>query len=130
MGHALGAQPGLLGEFQPGELFRRAGFAVRKAALGEGPATPADGVAVLLDEVESAAFGGNDDGEVAPFYDGVGAPGPVAALDVVLADADPVVRVDDAAREGPDLRVGRVTVHRIIVPLSSDQRVTASRLGT
>ena len=58
--HALRAQPGLLGEFQPGELFRRAALAVREAALRERPAAPADRVAVLLDEVEPAAFGGDD----------------------------------------------------------------------
>jgi hypothetical protein len=74
VGYPLGAQPGLLGELQPGELLGRAGFAVREAALRERPATTADRVAILLDEVESAAFGGNDDGEVASFYDGVSAP--------------------------------------------------------
>ena len=101
--HALRPQPGLLGEFQPGELFRRAALAVREAALRERPAAPADRVAVLLDEVEPAAFGGNDHGEVASLYDGVGAPGPVTALDLVSAEPDPVVGVDNAAGEGLDL---------------------------
>jgi len=69
-----GAQPRLLGQLQPGELFGRAGLAVREAALRERPAAPADGIAVLLDEVEAAAFGRDDQSEVAPLYDGVGAP--------------------------------------------------------
>ena len=69
-----GAQPRLLGELQPGELLRRAGLPVREAALRERPTAPADGVAVLLDEVEAAAFGRDDQCEVAPLYDGVGAP--------------------------------------------------------
>jgi hypothetical protein len=125
--HAPGAEPGLLGEFQSGELFRRAALAVREAALRERPAAPADRVAVLLDEVEPAAFGGNDHGEVASLYDGVGAPRPVTALDLVSAEPDPVVGVDNAAGEGLDLWLVRVVVHRLIVPPPPDRRVTASR---
>lgn len=74
VGHPARAQARLLREFQPGEFLRRAGRSVREAALRERPAAPADRIAVLLDEVEATAFGGNDQGEVASFYDGVGAP--------------------------------------------------------
>jgi hypothetical protein len=35
MGQAVGAQPGFLGEFQPGKLLGGAGLAVREAALRE-----------------------------------------------------------------------------------------------
>jgi hypothetical protein len=34
-GHAVGAQPGFLGELQPGEFLWRAALAVREAALRE-----------------------------------------------------------------------------------------------
>src|SRR5579863_5933068 len=125
--HALRAEPGLLGEFQPGELFRRAALAVREAALRERPDAPADWVAVLLDEVEPAAFGGDDNGEVASLYDGVGASGPGTALDLVSAEPDPVVGVDNAAGDGPDLGLVRVVVHGLIVPPPPDRRVTGSR---
>jgi hypothetical protein len=128
--HVFGTEPGLLGEFQPGELFWRAALAVREAALRERPAAPAHRVAVLLDEVEPAAFGRDDQGEVAPLYNGVGAPGPVTALDLVAAEPDPVVDVDDAAGEGPDLGLVRVGVHRIIVPPPPDWRVTARFTAT
>jgi hypothetical protein len=77
--------------------------------------------------VEPAAFGGNDHGEVASLYDGVGAPGPVTALDLVSAEPDPVVGVDNAAGEGLDLWLVLVVVHRLIVLPPPDRRVTASR---
>ena len=112
VGQLAGAQAGLLGEFHPGEFFRCPGFPVREAPLRERPAAPPDGVAVLLDQVETVILGGDDQGEVAPLYDRVGAAGSVAALDVVLAEPDPVVGVDDAAGDRADLRV---SVHRIIV---------------
>src|SRR5262249_58219782 len=103
-----------------GKFLRRSGLAMREAALRERPAAAADRVAVLLDEVEAAVLGRNDQGEVVSLDDGVRAAGSVAALDLVPAEPDPGVGVDDAAVERPDLGVGlvrRFRVHRSILPL-------------
>src|SRR5438105_3872716 len=99
---ALGAQPGLLGELDPGELGRVPVLAVRQRPLGELPRPRLDRVAVLLDEVEAAALGGDDQREVRLVDDPVGADRAVGALDLVLADAHPAVLVDGPRREAAD----------------------------
>jgi hypothetical protein len=105
---------------------------VREAALREGPAASADRVPVLLDEVETVVFGRDDQGEVVSLDDGVRAAGSVAALNVVLAEPDPGVGIDDAAAERPDFGVGlaiRFRMHRIILPSPADHTVAAPLLA-
>ena len=103
-----GAQPGLLRELQPGEFLRRARRPVREPALRERPGPPPDRVAELLDQVEAVVFGRDDQREVGLLDERVRAAGPVAPLDLVPAQAHPVVFVDDAGGEHADIRtVGR-----------------------
>jgi hypothetical protein len=70
-GQLPGGEAGLLAQFEPGQLGRLAGLAGREAALRERPGTPLDRVPVLLDQVEPAVLGRDDQGEVALFDDRV-----------------------------------------------------------
>jgi hypothetical protein len=116
------SRAGLLGELEAGQFLGRARLVVRETALRERPAAPPERVAVLLDQVESAVLGRDDEREVALLNVGVGAAGAVAALDLVPAEREPLVGVDDAGRQHPDFGVwGRVIsrlvgVHPIILP--------------
>jgi bifunctional non-homologous end joining protein LigD len=90
-GQRARAETRLLGELQRGELLRCPRRLGREAALREGPAAPSDRVPVLLHEVEAAALGRDDQGEVRLVDERVAAPRPVSALDLVLAQPDPGV---------------------------------------
>ncbi len=98
-----GPQPGLLGELGPRQLLR--GPACRPAGSCPAGTTspPAERVAVLLDQVETAVLGRDDQREVVALDDRVGSPRPVGSLDLVPAQPCPVIGIDDAARKRPDL---------------------------
>ncbi len=105
-GSAPGAEAGLLASSS------RASFTASpprhaKAALRKRPGTPLDRVAVLLDEVEPAVFGGDDQGEVGVLYDRVGAldPSRRSIRPVGAGSRGPGRR--RSGTEGPDLGSSR-----------------------
>jgi hypothetical protein len=72
--------------------------------------------------VEAAVLGRDDEREVALLHERVGAARAVVALDLVPAEREPLVGVDDAGGQHPDFGGGRrvisrlVGVHLIILP--------------
>jgi hypothetical protein len=72
--------------------------------------------------VEAVVLGRDDQREVPLHHVRVAAPGAVVALDLVPAEGEPLVGVDDAGGQHPDFGGGRrvipllVVAHPIIVP--------------
>ena len=92
------------------QLRRVAGAAAGEAALREPPGAPPDRIAELLHQVETAPLGRDDQREVGLVHGRVGAAGAVPPLDLVLAQRDPAVPVDDPGRNSANVRyvgVGR-----------------------
>src|SRR5690242_19208364 len=110
------AQPGLLRELEPGQLYGLARLPVRPAALRERPGTPPDRVTVLLDQVEAVILGRDDQREVALLHERVGAAGAVAPFDLVPAQPYPAVLVDHARGEHADVRVVVLGRHEARTP--------------
>jgi hypothetical protein len=98
------AEPGFLRELQPGELLRAARRPGREPALRKRPGAPPDRVAELLDHVEAVVLGRDDQREVGLLDERVRAARTVAPLDLVTAQAHPVVLIDDAGGEHADVR--------------------------
>jgi bifunctional non-homologous end joining protein LigD len=112
-GQVARAKPRLLRELQRGQLLRCPRRLGRESALREGPAAPPDRVPVLLHEVEAAVLGRDDQGEVRLVDERVAAPRPVPALDLVLAQPDPGIGVDDPAGQRANIRDPGPGGHRV-----------------
>ena len=112
-GQHPGPQPGLLAELQPGQFLRAAGLPGWPPALRERPGTPADRVAILLDQVEAVVLGRDDQREVGFLDERVGAAGAVAPFDLVPAQPHPRVLVDHPRIERPDIRSVCPARHRL-----------------
>src|SRR5450631_1286900 len=109
-GKPAGAEPGLLRQFEPGQLLGVPGDPTGEGTLRKRPAPAPYRIPVLLHQAEPVPVGRDDDRKVRLVHDRVAAAAAVSPLDLIPAQHHPGVLVDEAGGDGADVRLARSRV--------------------